>query len=48
MGSLVEGLKKHAYRGYDSAGLATLAKENILKRKALGKINNLENENICL
>ena len=40
--SLIEGLKKLAYRGYDSAGLATLENGKIIKRKALGKINNLE------
>ena len=40
--SLIDGLKKLAYRGYDSAGLATLENGKIIKRKALGKINNLE------
>ena len=29
---LIEGLKKLAYRGYDSAGLATLVKGDIVKR----------------
>ncbi len=41
--SLIEGLKKLAYRGYDSAGLATLVNDEIVKRVALGKIGNLEN-----
>ncbi len=41
--SLIEGLKKLAYRGYDSAGLATLIDNKIVKRVALGKIKNLEN-----
>ena len=36
--SLIEGLEKLAYRGYDSAGLATLIDGKILKRVALGKI----------
>ena len=40
---MIEGLKKLAYRGYDSAGLATLNNGNIIKRRAAGKINNLEN-----
>ena len=40
--SLIQGLKKLAYRGYDSAGLATLIQGEISKRVALGKINNLE------
>ncbi len=40
--ALIEGLKKLAYRGYDSAGLATLVNKEIVKRVALGKIWNLE------
>ena len=40
--ALIEGLKKLAYRGYDSAGLATLVNNDIVKRVALGKIGNLE------
>ena len=40
--ALIEGLKKLAYRGYDSAGLATLVNNEIVKRVALGKIGNLE------
>ena len=40
--ALIEGLKKLAYRGYDSAGLATLVNNEIVKRIALGKIGNLE------
>ena len=39
---MVEGLKKLAYRGYDSSGIATLKDGNIIKRKAQGKIKNLE------
>ena len=42
VGSLIEGLRKLAYRGYDSAGLATLIAGKITKRVAIGKINNLE------
>ena len=40
--ALIEGLKKLAYRGYDSAGLATLVNNEIVKKVALGKIGNLE------
>ena len=40
--ALIEGLKKLAYRGYDSAGLATLDNNDIVKRVAMGKIGNLE------
>ncbi len=42
--SLIEGLKKLAYRGYDSAGVATLNNGKIERRVALGKIHNLEKE----
>ncbi len=40
---MVEGLKKLAYRGYDSSGLATLNNGKIIKKRAKGKIKNLEN-----
>ena len=40
--ALIEGLKKLAYRGYDSAGLATVVNKEIVKRVALGKIGNLK------
>ncbi|MBF97103.1 MAG: Glutamine--fructose-6-phosphate aminotransferase [isomerizing] [Alphaproteobacteria bacterium MarineAlpha9_Bin4] len=39
---MVEGLKKLAYRGYDSSGLATINNKTIIKRRASGKIENLE------
>ena len=39
---LVEGLKRLAYRGYDSAGVATLVNGHIDRRRAEGKIANLE------
>src|SRR5262245_46908345 len=38
---LVEGLKRLEYRGYDSAGLATLAGPHLHLRKKAGRINNL-------
>ena len=39
---MIEGLKKLAYRGYDSSGLATINDQTIIKRRASGKIENLE------
>ncbi|PPR15191.1 MAG: Glutamine--fructose-6-phosphate aminotransferase [isomerizing] [Alphaproteobacteria bacterium MarineAlpha9_Bin3] len=38
---LLEGLRRLEYRGYDSAGIATLVNEKIDKRRASGKISNL-------
>lgn len=40
--TLLEGLKRLEYRGYDSAGIATLSKNKIVIEKAVGKIENLE------
>ncbi len=40
--SLVEGLKRLEYRGYDSAGVATLEDGNIVRCRAEGKLINLE------
>jgi glutamine---fructose-6-phosphate transaminase (isomerizing) len=40
---LVEGLRRLEYRGYDSAGVATLAGGEIDRRRAEGKLINLEN-----
>jgi glucosamine--fructose-6-phosphate aminotransferase (isomerizing) len=39
---LVEALKRLEYRGYDSAGIATLVDGQILRCRAAGKIKNLE------
>lgn len=39
---LVEGLKRLEYRGYDSAGVATLVDGNIARARAEGKLVNLE------
>jgi len=39
---LVEGLKRLEYRGYDSAGVATLTGDEIGRRRAEGKLRNLE------
>ena len=40
---LVDGLKRLEYRGYDSAGIATLVNGSIDRRRAEGKLINLEN-----
>jgi glutamine---fructose-6-phosphate transaminase (isomerizing) len=40
---LIEALKRLEYRGYDSAGVATLEKDGVLtRRRAEGKLKNLE------
>tara|TARA_R110002096_G_scaffold416576_3_gene619697 strand:- start:137674 stop:139500 length:1827 start_codon:yes stop_codon:yes gene_type:complete len=42
---IVEGLRRLEYRGYDSAGVATLFDGNTIdRRRAKGKLINLENE----
>ncbi len=41
---LVEGLKRLEYRGYDSAGIAVLENGCVQRRRAEGKIVNLEGE----
>ena len=40
-GRLVDGLKRLEYRGYDSAGIATLHDHAIARRRAEGKLGNL-------
>jgi glucosamine--fructose-6-phosphate aminotransferase (isomerizing) len=39
---LIDGLKRLEYRGYDSAGIATLVNGTVDRRRAEGKIVNLE------
>ncbi len=39
---LIDGLRRLEYRGYDSAGVATLVNGHIGRRRAEGKIANLE------
>src|ERR1700709_1131234 len=39
---LVDSLKRLEYRGYDSAGVATLAGGQLGRRRAEGKLKNLE------
>jgi glucosamine--fructose-6-phosphate aminotransferase (isomerizing) len=40
---LIEGLRRLEYRGYDSAGIATLVDDHIECRRAAGKLDNLAN-----
>lgn len=40
---LLEGLRRLEYRGYDSSGIATLVNGHIDRRRAQGKLINLEN-----
>src|SRR6185503_17862581 len=39
---LVDALKRLEYRGYDSAGVATLESGRLTSRRAEGKLKNLE------
>jgi len=39
---LVDSLKRLEYRGYDSAGIATLEGSGLARRRAEGKLRNLE------
>src|SRR5512140_494946 len=39
---LVDALKRLEYRGYDSAGVATLENGKLARRRAEGKLRNLE------
>ena len=41
---LIEGLKRLEYRGYDSAGISTVDKNNIIIEKDIGKIHEIENK----
>lgn len=41
---LIEGLKRLEYRGYDSAGIATLDQGEITRTRAQGKVAELENQ----
>ena len=40
--SLIDALKRLEYRGYDSAGVATLERGQLARRRAEGKLRNLE------
>jgi glutamine---fructose-6-phosphate transaminase (isomerizing) len=39
---IVDSLKRLEYRGYDSAGVATLEGDHLVRRRAEGKLRNLE------
>src|SRR3546814_12346439 len=39
---LMEGLRRLEYRGYDSAGVATLTNGSISRRRAVGKVASLQ------
>jgi glucosamine--fructose-6-phosphate aminotransferase (isomerizing) len=41
---LVDGLRRMEYRGYDSAGVCTLHQGQLVRRRAEGKLGNLERE----
>src|SRR5436190_801458 len=41
-GQLIDALKRLEYRGYDSAGIATLENGALTRRRAEGKLRNLE------
>ncbi len=40
---LVKGLKRMEYRGYDSVGVATKSDQDILVKKGVGKVNEVNN-----
>jgi glutamine---fructose-6-phosphate transaminase (isomerizing) len=39
---ILEALRRLEYRGYDSAGIATLESGQLTRRRAVGKLENLE------
>ena len=41
--TIISSLKKLEYRGYDSAGIATLSNNEINEVKSEGRVDNLEN-----
>lgn len=40
---LIDGLKRLEYRGYDSAGIATINQDQLHRRRSVGKLSQLEN-----
>ncbi len=42
--TMVDALKRLEYRGYDSAGVATISGETLARRRAKGKLFNLEKD----
>ncbi len=45
-GTIINSLKKLEYRGYDSAGIATLSSGQINEVKSEGRVDNLENNSL--
>ena len=43
---LVEALKRLEYRGYDSAGIATIHDGHLDRRRAVGKLINLPDDHV--
>jgi glucosamine--fructose-6-phosphate aminotransferase (isomerizing) len=43
----MDALRRLEYRGYDSAGIATLERGHLARRRAVGKLKNLENKLDC-
>ena len=41
-GALIDALRRLEYRGYDSAGVATVENGHLERRRAEGKLKNLE------
>ena len=46
--SIINSLKKLEYRGYDSAGIATLSENIISEVKSEGRVENLEKNFDCV
>jgi len=44
---IMDALRRLEYRGYDSAGIATLERGHLARRRAVGKLENLENKLAC-
>ena len=40
--NILQSLRKLEYRGYDSAGVATIVDGNIDEKKCTGRVDNLE------
>ena len=44
---ILDALRRLEYRGYDSAGIATLERGLLTRRRAVGKLKNLESKLTC-
>ena len=40
--NIIQSLKRLEYRGYDSAGMATIGNGEIDEKKCIGRVDNLE------